>query len=132
MEVEELQRLIDSAPVHAELEMAVRAAGEDGLLLDARPGPSHTSGAASFLHGGIVATILDAAATFSLIDATGTDWSTVDLRVDYLRPAPMAPLRARARADHVGRSLGRATAQLTEAGSEKVLARAVGTFVRNG
>ncbi|HVC14549.1 MAG TPA: PaaI family thioesterase [Acidimicrobiales bacterium] len=130
MHIDELQRLLDTSPVHRGLGLKVRLAG-DGVVLDATPGPSHSVDGGDFVHGGVIATILDTGATFALIDATGTDWSTVDLRIDYLRPAPVASLHVTARPAQVGRRFGRASAELTEPGSGRLLASAVGTFVRS-
>jgi uncharacterized protein (TIGR00369 family) len=39
------------------------------------------------IHGGALATALDTAACFAAIAAVGEDCATVDLRIDYLRPA---------------------------------------------
>ncbi|HXW45170.1 MAG TPA: PaaI family thioesterase [Streptosporangiaceae bacterium] len=127
----DLQGMLDSAPVHRALGLRVARADDHGLILHAQPGPEHAGADDSeFLHGGVVATVLDTTATFALIAATGTDWSTVDLRVDFLRPAPAGPLEARGRAVQAGRRLGRATAELYAAGSHRLLASAAGTFVR--
>jgi uncharacterized protein (TIGR00369 family) len=130
MDVDALQRLLDESPVHRGLGL-LAVATDGGVLLDAGPGPEHSVGGGAHLHGGVIATILDTAATFALIDATGSDWSTVDLRVDYLRPAPVAALRATGHAVHAGRQLGRARAELCEPETGRRLAEAVGTFVRN-
>jgi uncharacterized protein (TIGR00369 family) len=131
MQASDLQALLDGAPVHRGLGLRVTEAGEHGLILYADAGPEHAGADDSeFLHGGVVATVLDTTATFALIAATGTDWSTVDLRVDFLRPAPAGPLEARGQAVQVGRRLGRATAELYAAGSKRLLASAAGTFVR--
>jgi uncharacterized protein (TIGR00369 family) len=77
----------------------------------------------------VIATLLDTAATFALIQASGTDWATVDLRIDYLRPAPCTELLIKGSAVHVGSRLGRATAELSEPGTG-ILATAAGTFTR--
>jgi uncharacterized protein (TIGR00369 family) len=130
MEIEDLQRLVDSSPVHGALALRARAA-EDGVLFDAAPQVGHSLNGGDVLHGGVVATMLDTAATFALIDSTGTDWSTVDLRIDYLRPAPVAPLEVRGRVIQAGRRFGRAAAELADPGSGRLLAAAVGTFVRS-
>ncbi len=131
METEELQRLVDTSPVHRALGLRARAA-QAGVVFDASPGPEHTTDERDVLHGGVVATILDTAATFALIDSTGADWSTVDLRIDYLRPAPVAPLEVSGHVVQAGRRIGRARAELAERGSGRLLASAVGTFVRAG
>lgn len=130
MHIDELQRLLDTSPVHSGLGLRVRLAG-DGLVLDATPGPAHAVDGGTFLHGGVIATILDTVATFALIDATGSDWSTVDLRIDYLRPVPISLLQVTGRTAQVGRQFGRASAELTDPGTGRLLASAVGTFVRS-
>jgi uncharacterized protein (TIGR00369 family) len=131
MRAEELQRLVDASPVHRALRVRVTGAEQAAVRLQAETGAEHAGeDGGPFLHGGVVATLLDTAATFALIQATGTDWGTVDLRVDFVRPAPAGPLLATATAVHAGRRLGRATAELTEPSSGRLLASAAGTFAR--
>jgi len=130
MRVEDLQQLLDTSPLHTALGLKVRLAADE-LVLHSAPGPAYSIDGGAFVHGGVIATILDAAATFSLINATGTDWSTVDLRIDYLRSAPVGDLKVTGRAAQVGKRLGRAGAEVTEAGTHRLLASAVGTFVRS-
>jgi uncharacterized protein (TIGR00369 family) len=131
MSISELQRLLDSAPVHRALRLRVVSSDASGIVLQAETGADHAgTDASQFLHGGVVATVLDTSATFALIAATDDDWSTVDLRIDYLRPAAAGPLEARGHAIQAGRRLGRATAELFAAGSDRLVARATGTFVR--
>jgi uncharacterized protein (TIGR00369 family) len=132
MRADELQRLLDASPVHRALRLRVVHADDTGVRLAAEAGPEHTGEEGSqFLHGGVVATLLDTAATFALIQATGDDWGTADLRVDFVRPVPAGALRADATAVHAGRRLGRASAELRDPSTERLLASAVGTFVRN-
>jgi uncharacterized protein (TIGR00369 family) len=132
MRADELQRLLDASPVHRALRLRVVEADDAGVRLEAEAGPEHTGEDGSqFLHGGVVTTLLDTAATFALIQATGVDWGTVDLRVDFVRPAPAGSLHADATAVHVGRRLGRASAELRDPSTARLLASATGTFVRN-
>jgi uncharacterized protein (TIGR00369 family) len=127
----DLQRLLDGTPVHRALRIRVVSSESGGLVLHAEASQEHVGADdGTFLHGGVVATVLDTAATFALIAATGDDWSTVDLRLDYLRPVPAGLLEARARVVQAGRRLGRSTAELVLPGSDRVLASAAGTFVR--
>jgi uncharacterized protein (TIGR00369 family) len=131
MSPEELQRLADASPVHRGLRLRVVAADQAQVRFEARTGPEHAGEEGRpYLHGGVVATLLDTAATFALIQATGVDWGTVDLRVDFVRPAPAGPLLASATAVHTGRRLGRATAELTDPSTGRLLASAAGTFAR--
>lgn len=130
MRPDELQHLLDQSPVHRALGLRAEPTAAAEVRLSCRPGPQHAGeDGAGFLHGGVIATLLDTAATFALIQASGIDWATVDLRVDYLRPAPIAALVVTGTAMHVGSHLGRATAVLSEADSG-VLATAAGTFTR--
>lgn len=126
-----MQRMLDAGPVHRALKMRVAEADDDGFVLHAETGPEHAGADdGAFLHGGVIATVLDTTATFALIGVTDTDWNTIDLRVDFLRPVPRGALLARGRAVQIGRRLGRATAELFAAGSGRLLASATGTFVR--
>jgi len=132
MQASDIQRLLDGTPVHRALRLRVAGSGDGTVVLRADAGPEHLAeDGAEYLHGGVVATVLDTTATFALIGATGTDWSTVDLRVDYLRPAPPGELEARGSAVQIGKRLGRATAELFAAESGQLLASAAGTFVRS-
>ncbi len=131
MDADDLQRLVDASPVHRALRLHVAGADEGTVRLTAETGAEHAGeDGGEFLHGGVVATLLDTAATFALIQATGTDWGTVDLRIDFIRPAPAGPLTAEATAVHVGRRLGRASAELTDPSAGRLIATAAGTFVR--
>jgi uncharacterized protein (TIGR00369 family) len=105
---------------------------DGSLTLEGEAGAAHVNSAtAEVVHGGALAVALDAAATLVLVHATGADWSTVDLRVDYLRPVLTGPLVVRAVADHVGGRIGRASAILASSGQGSPHACAVGTFVRS-
>jgi uncharacterized protein (TIGR00369 family) len=132
MQASDLQQLLDATPVHRALRLRVAEGGDRDIVLRAETGPEHLAeDGADYLHGGVVATVLDTTATFALIGATGTDWNTVDLRVDYLRPTPPGELEARGSAIQVGRRLGRARAELFAADSGRLLASATGTFARS-
>jgi uncharacterized protein (TIGR00369 family) len=131
MPLDELQQLLDSTAVHRALGLRAVSSAAGQLVLHAAAGAEHAvTDGGQFLHGGVIATVLDTAATFALIAATGDDWSTVDLRVDYVRPVPAGALEARAAVVHAGRKLGRAAAEIVEASSGRVLATATGTFIR--
>lgn len=57
-------------------------------------------------HGGPLAALIDVAGDFALIARLGRGIPTIDLRVDYLRPAVDTDLVASARAVRAGRSVG--------------------------
>ncbi|MBV8053141.1 MAG: PaaI family thioesterase [Acidobacteriaceae bacterium] len=56
-----------------------------------------------WLHGGILSALIDIAGDYAVYSKTGGDVPTVDLRVDYLRPAKRGCLTAIARTVKVGR-----------------------------
>lgn len=57
-------------------------------------------------HGGIVAALIDIAGHAALAAKIGRRAPTVDMRIDYLRPAVDSDLRAVARVLRAGRTLG--------------------------
>ena len=59
------------------------------------------------IHGGVISTLIDVAACFAMINATGKDAPNIDLKVNYLRMAAGGDtLTAIAKAIKVGRTLG--------------------------
>lgn len=60
----------------------------------------------SYIHGGVIAALIDIAGDFALITLHGKGLPTVDLRIDYLRPARKEDLIATATIVKNGRSLG--------------------------
>ncbi len=77
-------------PMGQKIGMHYLAIGEDcigtGLVYDARlVGNAHSG----VLHGGVVTTLIDETAGGAIVNATGGKQAvaTVDLRVDYMRPA---------------------------------------------
>ncbi len=67
---------------------------------------------AAFYHGGVLASLVDMAAHAAIAVQTGKTVPTIDLRIDYLRPAPGVTLLAHARPLRVGRSIGRAEVKI--------------------
>ena len=57
-------------------------------------------------HGGPLAALIDIAGDFALIARLGRGIPTIDLRIDYLRPAIDTDLTATARTLRAGRSVG--------------------------
>ena len=113
------------APGQAEYQMVIR--------------PEHLSSPGT-AHGGVVAGLMDAAlgaAALSLAFTTGELVSTVEFKVNYLRPVLLGDaLRAVARVEHAGASLMvcsatiyRCPAEPAEAG-EMAVAQGLGTFNR--
>ena len=83
------------------------------------------------VHGGVFASIIDAAAFWSIyfgIEDPGAGLTTVDLKLNYLEPAVSGKLFARGRQIKIGRTLGYAEAQVVDQ-NEKVLAHGTSTVM---
>lgn len=126
--MDSLQKQLDGIPLHSgqQLQIAVVPGGvrAEGLL-GAESARGRGYGQA---HGGMVAALLDTVATFALAATSGRPWTTVDFRVDYLRPVPLGPVVLTGTVVRAGRTVGRARAELLDGGGRSC-ATAVGTFV---
>ena len=86
--------------------VVVRLAYRDSF--DNRPDPED-----AVIHGGVIASLVDTATGFALaIKAGDLGGPSVDLRVDYLRPARRTALTANAHTVKCGRNIGVADASI--------------------
>lgn len=87
------------------------------------------------LHGGVVSFLVDTCggvAAWSLC-APGDRLSTIDMRVDYLRPAPPAELTAEGEVGRLGNRVAVVHVVVRAAGSREVVAEGRGVYnVRKG
>ncbi len=113
---EGLRALLEAAPYHAFLRVKLTSV-EKGRVSVTLPFREEFLGdpEGPFLHGGIIAALLDIAACFAIISELERDVPTVDLRVDYLRPAGSVDITAEGSVVRVGRSLGVADAKAIDA-----------------
>jgi uncharacterized protein (TIGR00369 family) len=58
-----------------------------------------------WLHGGVVSALIDIVGDYAVITEVGVGVPTIDLRVDYLRPARRGPLTATGQTVRVGRTV---------------------------
>jgi uncharacterized protein (TIGR00369 family) len=125
----DLQAICDQSPIHRELGLRIEPTSA-GVIVRGKFTSNSASGPDGLvIHGGLIAVLLDATATFALIAGTGCDWTTVDLRVDYLLPLAVGRVEATGETVSAGRTIGRARAVLT--GSDgRTAALAIATFRR--
>lgn len=113
--------LFRTSPFHRWLGCEIERMDEDEVVLvlpfreEFVGDPEHPA-----YHGGVLAALIDAAGTFALVAATGRDWITVDMRVDYRRAAGPETITARAVPVRAGGRLGLADVTLTDAESRGV------------
>lgn len=63
-------------------------------------------GAAGQFHGGPIASLIDTAGDFALIQTVKGPVPTINMRVDYLRPGSGSFLRAKAKVRRAGKAVG--------------------------
>jgi uncharacterized protein (TIGR00369 family) len=80
------------------------------------------------VHGGVIAALIDIAAHAAVAVQIGRMAPTVDLRIDYLRPAAGGDLFATARTLRVGRAIARADVEIAAAEGAPPFAVGRGTF----
>ena len=78
------------------------------------------SDGSDWLHGGIVSALADIAGDYAVITETSAGVPTIDMRVDYLRPARRGDLTALARTVRVGRTVSVADIEIRDAGGTLV------------
>lgn len=96
----------EDVPFNKHLNMSLEIIRE-GYCLVRVPWATHLTGDATrpAVHGGVLATLLDAAggaACWSLLENEGDRLSTVDLRIDYLRPGPAREMICEAKVVRMG------------------------------
>jgi uncharacterized protein (TIGR00369 family) len=69
-----------------------------------------------WLHGGVVSALVDIAGDYAVISEVGAGVPTIDMRVDYLRPARRGDLVAVARTLRVGRTVSVADVEVRDEG----------------
>jgi len=86
-----------------------------------------------WLHGGVVSALVDIAGDYAVVTEVGTGVPTIDMRVDYLRPARRGDLLAVARTVRVGRTVSVADVEVRdEQGTVVAVGRAVYASPRGG
>ena len=79
-----------------------------------------------WLHGGVVSSLADIVGDYAVVTETGVGVPTIDLRVDYLRPARRGDLIAVGRTLRVGRTVSVADVEIRDAsGAVVAVGRAV-------
>jgi uncharacterized protein (TIGR00369 family) len=107
---------VDASPFHRLLGLQMVRA-EDGVVEMRLPWRDELGRAddSDWYHGGVISALIDIAGDYAIASKLGRGVPTIDLRVDYLRPARRGELRALARAVKVGRTVGVADVELRDA-----------------
>lgn len=108
-DADRLQQMFDASPFIAGMGLEALAVSAEDMAVEVRmamaPQLERTAGSNQF-HGGPIASLIDTAGDFAVGLAVGGGVPTIDLRVDYLRPAFGPHITAKATARRVGRTVG--------------------------
>ena len=123
-----LRALVADAPFYRWSGMTI-ADAEDGSVTLALELADHHLNIQGLAHGGVIATLADAAMGLSLRSALepGRRHVSVEIGVHYLRPVTRGRVRAIGRAVRIGREIAYAQADVVD-GNDRLLARADGTY----
>src|SRR5215467_1971862 len=91
-----LQHMFDhKAPIAQLIGFSVAEAGEGKAVVNLKSGPQHFNPMGT-LHGGVLCDIADTAMGFAFAStlAVGESFTTIELKISYLRPVREAKLRA--------------------------------------
>ena len=107
-------------------------AHEDGITIELEIKPEFINGA-GVVHGGVCATLVDAAAGGGIHNVIGrtSRMTTVELKVNYLRPVVEGKLTARARVVKAGRTICVANVDVFD-DEQRQIAVALVTYMRLG
>lgn len=119
--VAEVQTLVDRGAFHQWLGMTVVAVGEGTVELQATWRPEWVvNPEIGYTHGGILATLVDLTADWALVSKTRRGVPTVDLRIDYHRPALKGDLRCLGTVVKFGNQISVSEARILDADGKLV------------
>jgi uncharacterized protein (TIGR00369 family) len=126
--LEQVQALVSRAPFHRWLGLAVIAVGDDSIEIKAKWREDWVVNTErGYTHGGVLAALVDLAADWAMVKQTGRGVPTIDLRIDYHRPAMPGDLIARGKAIRFGSQFACAEAQVVDQDG-KLIASGRGTY----
>ena len=126
------RQFIEALPHSRALGMRLEAISEGSATI-AMPYDSRLIGdpATGVIHGGAVSALMDTACGASVMShpQAGFSTATLDLRIDYMRPAsPGQTIRTRAECHHVTRSVAFVRVTATDEDEARPVAAATGAF----
>jgi uncharacterized protein (TIGR00369 family) len=128
--LERIQQSLDESPFQRPFRFRVvsfdGAAGTIQIQMNYVPEAERSPDTRQF-HGGAIASLIDIAGDYALLARLGHGVPTIDLRIDYLRPAIDTDLMARAAVRKVGRTIAIVDVEVTAA-SGKTVALGRGTY----
>jgi len=128
--LEQVSKLVNRCPYFELLSMKLLDVGVGSSVLEIDLSKKHLQ-PFGFVHGGVFASIIDAAAFWAIffeVEDQNAGVTTVDLKLNYLAPAASGKLIARGRQIKLGKTLGYADAEVSD-GNDKLLAHGTSTVM---
>ena len=127
--IKQLEELLLVAPFHRWLGLSIAELGAEELVI-AMPWRDEivSNPLVGAAHGGILSALVDLTGLYTIIAMDGAARATVDLRVDFHRPATPGPLRAIGRPVKLGRQISVAETRIVSA-EGTLLASGRGAYV---
>jgi len=128
--IERVNQLINRCPYFDLLSMKIQEVGVRFSVLEIDLAQKHLQ-PFGFVHGGVFASIIDAAAFWAIyyeIEDQNVGVTTVDLKLNYLAPAVSGKLIAKGRQIKLGKTLGYAEAEVTDVNG-RILAHGTSTVI---
>jgi uncharacterized protein (TIGR00369 family) len=126
--LEKVQAMITRGPYHQWLGLTVIAFGDDSIEIKAKWREEWVvNPERRYTHGGVIATLIDIASDWSMLKQAGRPVPTIDLRIDYHRPAMPGDLTARGKVVRFGSQFATAEAQIFDQDG-KLVASGRGTY----
>ena len=125
---QELNALMPRIPFNQQLGLRVSRVYSDGLALECEIRPEMTNYIGT-LHGGVTAALMDVAVGMAVIGQRGgAPATTVELKLNYLRPVQEGRIRTRARLLKLGKTLAVGTAEVRDQ-QGRLLASGMATYM---
>jgi|SRR5579872_1430480 len=123
MKIAELRNLVETMPFNTLLGITVSKLHKDGVTIECKV-KKELLNSAEVLHGGVFATVADAAVGISLARHFGErrPITTVELKINYLRPVSQGKIKARARLLRVGARVCVGSVEIKDAENRMVAA----------
>ena len=128
--LEQVGRLVNRCPYFELLSMKLLDVGVGFSVLEIDLSKKHLQ-PFGFVHGGVFASIIDAAAFWAIffeVEDQNSGVTTVDLKLNYLAPAAAGKLIAKGRRIKLGKTLGYADAEASS-DNDKLLAHGTSTVM---
>ena len=118
---------VEPPPVATLVGMRLVSAERGHTVFELEAGPQHANPMGT-LHGGILCDVADAALGTAWVStlADGETFTTLELKINFLRPVWTGTLRAEGRVVHGGRTIGMTECDVTDADG-RLVARATST-----